>query len=376
MMVPTEILAEQHYQTAKNWFDPLDIQTTLLTSGLRDVEKNKIKGKLENGEIPFVVGTHALIQEGVSFQRLGFVIIDEQHRFGVLQRQAIHQKGPSPDILVMTATPIPRTLAMTVYGDLEVSIINELPKGKKPITTRLYGENQRKLLYQGMNQELVQGHQIYVVYPLIEESEKVDLKNATEMSKELKRVFEPKYPVALLHGKLSSEEKTKIMHDFREGRVTILATTSVIEVGVDVPNATVMVIEHAERFGLSQLHQLRGRVGRSTKLSYCILMADYKRSDEAKRRLSIMVESNDGFRIAEEDLSIRGPGEFLGTKQSGISEFRIANIVRDIEILQQARKAAFDLITEDPFLKKPDNLPFKQILESRWGDKLDLIRVS
>ncbi|MBI4224455.1 MAG: DNA helicase RecG, partial [Deltaproteobacteria bacterium] len=333
------------------------------------------------GETPLVVGTHALIQDELTFAKLGIAVVDEQHRFGVLQRQALHKKGPkapgpSPDILVMTATPIPRTLALTAYGDLDVSVIREMPKGRKKIATRLYGEKQREMLYRGMRQELDKNHQVFVVYPLIEESEKLDLKNATEMSEELKRIFEPQHKVALLHGRMPPAQKDEIMHAFKAQKIHILCATSVVEVGVDCPNATAMVIEHAERFGLSQLHQLRGRVGRSHFQSYCILMADYRRSEDAKRRLNIMVESNDGFRIAEEDLEIRGPGEFLGTKQSGMPDFKVANLARDMDILSLARQAAFELIDQDPDLKQPKHQPFKQILRTRWKGKLELVQVS
>ena len=376
IMTPTEILAEQHFETMSALLKPLGIPCGLITSAIKGKERKKLYQTCAAGEIPLMIGTHALIQEELKFAKLGFAVIDEQHRFGVLQRQALHKKGPSPDILVMTATPIPRTLALTAYGDLDVSVIDELPKGRKKILTRLYGEKQREMLYQGMLRELENGHQVFVVYPLIEESEKVDLKNATEMSEELKRIFAPKYNVELLHGRMPPHEKEAIMHDFKNQKIQILTATSVVEVGVDCPNATVMVVEHAERFGLSQLHQLRGRVGRSSFQSYCILLADYRRSEDAKRRLQIMVETNDGFRIAEEDLAIRGPGEFLGTRQAGMPEFRVANLARDMDILSLARQAAFELIDKDPDLKLPEHQPFKQILRTRWKGKLELVQVS
>jgi len=376
IMAPTEILAEQHYQTMQAFLKPFGIPCGLITSGIKGEEREKLYRSCRSGEMPLTIGTHALIQDELEFAKLGFVVIDEQHRFGVLQRQALHKKGKSPDILVMTATPIPRTLALTAYGDLDISVIDELPKGRKPITTRLYSEKQRERLYEGMSQELKKNHQVFVVYPLIEESEKLDLKNATEMSEELKRIFGSQFKVALLHGRLPVPQKESIMHDFKNQKVQILTATSVVEVGVDCPNATVMVVEHAERFGLSQLHQLRGRVGRSHFQSYCILMADYRRSEDAKRRLKIMSETNDGFRIAEEDLAIRGPGEFLGTRQAGMPEFRVADLAKDMDILNLARKAAFELIEKDPDLKLLEHQAFRQILRSRWKGKLELVQVS
>jgi len=385
IMAPTEILAEQHFQTIRTLASSLDFPFCLLTSSIKGSERNEIYSKLKSGEIKLIVGTHALIQEGVEFERLGFIVVDEQHRFGVLQRAAIRQKGAPenktmelgwPDILIMTATPIPRTLAMTLYGDLDVSVIDELPKGRLPIITRLYEEHKRQKLYDGMRQELKVGRQVYIVYPLIEESEKLDLKNATDMSKELARVFEPEFRVELLHGRMKGEEKERIMNEFKSKRIPILVATSVVEVGVDVPNASVMVVEHAERFGLSQLHQLRGRVGRSDHQSFCVLMADYKRSEDAKRRLEVMVETTDGFRIAEEDLSIRGPGDFLGTRQSGLPPFRIANLARDVGILSQARKAAFDLIEADPKLAEPAQKRIREVLFTRWEGKLNLADIS
>lgn len=375
-MAPTEILAEQHFQTAQKFLEPFGIRCGLLTAKLTGKTKGSVLRQCWNGEFQLIVGTHALIQGKVEFQKLGLVIIDEQHRFGVLQRQSLTLKGLRPDILVMTATPIPRTLSMTVYGDLDISVIREMPQGRKPVLTRLYGDKQRQKLYDGMAVELKREHQIFVVYPLIEESENLDLKNATEMSVELKRIFEPKYKVALLHGRMKPEEKEETMRQFKSGAISILAATSVVEVGVDCPNATVMVVEHAERFGLSQLHQLRGRVGRSDKQSFCVLMADYRRSAEARQRLKIMVASNDGFRIAEEDLAIRGPGDFLGTQQSGLLPFRVANLARDTDILSKARNAAFALIATDPELCDPEHLSFKKLLESRWKGRLELAEVS
>lgn len=366
-MAPTEILAEQHFKTVSPYAEVLGIPCALITSSVKGELRDKIYAGIASGSVKLAFGTHALIQEDLKFNNLGLAIIDEQHRFGVMQRSALHKKGAEPDVLVMTATPIPRTLAMTVYGDLDISVIDELPKGRKPITTKIYRETQRKQLYEGMTKELQRNHQIYVVYPLIEESEKVDLKNATEMCDVLKGIFEPAYRVELLHGRMRAEEKEDIMARFKAGEVSILAATSVVEVGVDVPNATVMVIEHAERFGLSQLHQLRGRVGRSSIQSYCIMVSAWRRSEEAVRRLNIMEETNDGFKIAEEDLAIRGPGEFMGVRQSGLPEFHFVNLVADLSILESARGAAFEIEIDDyPTLKM-------EVIR-RWGDRLDLSR--
>lgn len=385
IMAPTEILAEQHFQTIEKLKGAVDFPFGLLTSSVKAQERGEVLSRLKSGEMALIVGTHALIQEGVEFNRLGFIVVDEQHRFGVMQRAAIRQKGAPdhkamdpgwPDILIMTATPIPRTLAMTLYGDLDVSVIDELPRGRKPIITRLYEEHKREKLYDGMRHELRLGKQVYIVYPLIEESEKVDLKNATDMSREIARAFEPEFRVALLHGRMKGDEKESIMGDFKAGRIHILVATSVVEVGVDVPNASVMVIEHAERFGLSQLHQLRGRVGRSDHQSYCILMADYRRSEDARRRLGVMVETTDGFKIAEEDLSLRGPGDFLGTRQSGLPPFRIANIARDVGILGQARKAAFELIETDPHIARTEHERIREVLFARWEGRLSLADIS
>ena len=373
-MAPTEILAEQHFATVSVIADRLKVPCALLTASVKGEVREGIYAGVKSGAIPILIGTHAIIQDDVKFKNLGLAIIDEQHRFGVEQRLALHRKGSSPDILVMTATPIPRTLAMTLYGDLEVSVLDELPKGRKPIYTKVYFERAREDLYRGMRMELSKGHQIYVVYPLIEESEKIDLKNATEMSEELSRIFAPDYRVALLHGRMKGDEKDAIMKDFKAGRIHILAATSVVEVGVDVPNATVMMIEHAERFGLAQLHQLRGRVGRGDAQSYCVLVLGGPQSAESRARLSIMVETTDGFRVAEEDLRIRGPGEFLGTRQSGLPEFKMADIVRDIGILQIARQAAFEIVADDPGLELPKNRPFREAVEH--GIKLDLGKVA
>ena len=306
---------------------------------------------------------------------MGLGIIDEQHRFGVIQRATLKKKGESPDILVMTATPIPRTLAMTVYGDLDISIIDEMPPGRKPIKTKVFHEKERQRVYDHIAMEIEGGNQAYIVYPLIEESEKLDLLNATKMYEHIQKEIFPQYRVALLHGRMKSDEKEEVMQRFKTGEVQILVATTVIEVGIDVPGATLMVVEHAERFGLSQLHQLRGRVGRGEKPSYCILLAQYKKSDDARRRLKIMEETNDGFKIAEEDLKIRGPGEFIGVRQSGIPDFRVANIIRDARILNEAREEAFELVRKDPFLQDTQNFFLKEVLKQRWKGRLELAGV-
>jgi ATP-dependent DNA helicase RecG len=345
LMAPTDILAEQHYRNAIRIFESIGYRIELLTGSRKAAEKRKIYAGLASGEINMVIGTHAIIQEDVKFDRLGLAVIDEQHRFGVMQRAQLKAAGHNPDILVMTATPIPRSLAMTVYGDLDVSIIDELPPGRTPIKTVVCGEDQRAGVYRGIQREIKLGHQIYIVYPLIEESAKSDLKAATQMFEDLQmRVF-PQYTVGLLHGKLKAAEKEAIMAEFVSGKLDILVSTTVIEVGVDVPNASLMIIEHAERFGLSQLHQLRGRVGRGADQSYCVLLAGFKRTTVAKERLGIMEQTSDGFKIAEKDLEIRGQGEILGTRQSGLESFKIANIARDLDILTAARTEAEDYLT-------------------------------
>lgn len=340
LMAPTEIVSEQHARNAKVLFAESGYRVELLIGSTKAAEKRKIHQSLADGEIDLIIGTHALIQDSVRLENLGLAIIDEQHRFGVMQRAHLKAGGHNPDVLVMTATPIPRSLAMTVYGDLDVSIIDEMPPGRSPIKTVVLGEDQRTGVYRGIEREVRLGHQIYVVYPLIEESEKTDLKAAKEMYEKLRGETFPQYTVGLLHGKMKPAEKNEMMAEFVAGRVDILVSTTVIEVGVDVPNASLMVIEHAERFGLSQLHQLRGRVGRGADQSYCVLLADYKRTAVAKERLGIMEETSDGFKIAEKDLEIRGQGEILGTRQSGIQNFRLGNIARDLDILIAARTEA------------------------------------
>lgn len=356
LMAPTEILAEQHARNARRIFERTGYKVSLLTGSLKAAEKRKTQADIASGESQIIIGTHAIIQEGVSFENLGLAVIDEQHRFGVLQRSMLREMGYNPDILVMTATPIPRSLAMTVYGDLDVSVIDEMPPGRTPIKTVVVGEDQRKGVYKGIEREIALGRQAYVVYPLIEESEKIDLKAATKMYEELRDKIFPKRRVGLLHGKMKAAEKDEIMRQFVSGELNILVSTTVIEVGVDVPNASLMVIEHAERFGLSQLHQLRGRVGRGAEQSYCVLLTVDKKTAFAKQRLGIMEETNDGFRIAEKDLEIRGQGEIFGTRQSGIQQFKLANIIRDIQILEEARKEAEYFLTEKRLTKETSRL--------------------
>jgi ATP-dependent DNA helicase RecG len=340
LMVPTEILAEQHARNIKRILAKSPYRVELLSGSLKTAEKKLLHKSIAAGEVHAAVGTHALIQGSVVFKKLGLVIIDEQHRFGVMQRAALRARGLNPDVLVMTATPIPRSLAMTVYGDLDVSIIDEMPPGRTPIKTQVFGEEGRQEVKKLIAGEVRAGRQIYVVYPLVEESEKMDLRDATKRYEYLRdRVF-PKFSVGLLHGRMKAEEKEEVMRRFIAGEIQILVSTTVIEVGVDVPNASVMVVEHAERFGLSQLHQLRGRVGRGAEQSFCVLLASDKQTAVARERLGIMEETNDGFKIAEKDLEIRGPGEVMGTRQAGLPEFRIANLVRDLDILQTARKEA------------------------------------
>ena len=340
LMAPTEILAEQHYRNILSLLEKTPYRIAYLSNKVKGSERKETLERTSAGEVDMIIGTHALIQEGVAFKNLGFVIIDEQHRFGVLQRSQLIEKGGRPDTLVMTATPIPRSLALTVYGDLDVSLIDELPPGRLPIRTVLKTEKSRSEVYSVLRAELDKGRQAFVVYPLIEESEKLDLRAATEMSEHLQEKVFPNRTIGLMHGRLNSIEKDALMVRFLAGEVDILVSTTVIEVGIDVPNATLMLVEHAERFGLSQLHQLRGRIGRGDHKSLCILMVDRVKSREAYERLDIMRRTSDGFKIAERDLEIRGPGEFLGTRQSGLPEFRFGNIVRDRKVLELARQEA------------------------------------
>lgn len=375
LMAPTEILAEQHYNTLTSLLDPMGIQVVLLRGDMRKSDREDALLKIRTGEANIVVGTHALIQEGVEFANLGMEITDEQHRFGVMQRAELKRKGVNPDVLVMTATPIPRTLALTVYGDLNVSIIDEMPPGRQKIDTRWVPEGKRQDMYQFIEKQIAQGRQAYLVYPLVEESEKLeDLKAATEMAEHFQNDVFPHLKVGLIHGRMRAEEKQEIMESFKNNEINILVSTTVIEVGIDVPNASLMLIEHAERFGLAQLHQLRGRVGRSHHKSYCLLIAN-PTTDDAVRRMKAMTGTNDGFEIAEEDLAIRGPGEFFGTRQAGMPDLKVASLIRDAKLLEVAREEAFRIAAEDPALLKPEHQMLKRILREKWRENLEMVSI-
>jgi ATP-dependent DNA helicase RecG len=367
LMAPTELLSEQHYINIHSMVENLGLQVVLLTSGARE----KPVGEVAEGQAQIIIGTHSLIQEKVKFNRLGLAVIDEQHKFGVMQRADLRKKGINPDILIMTATPIPRTLALTLYGDLDVSVIDELPSGRKPVTTRVVFPGQREMVYSLIREELSRGRQVYIVYPLIEGSEKLDLKPAIDGAEALRKIF-PDHNVGLVHGKMGHDEREEIMSLFKEGKIGVLVATTVIEVGMDVPNASLMLIVHAERFGLSQLHQLRGRIGRGEYESYCLMMAYPPMSDDAKMRLKAMESTGDGFRIAEHDLSIRGHGDFFGTRQSGLPDVKVANLFRDRDILEMSRKEAFALAEASPDLA--DYPALKGILQKKWMGRLELVK--
>ena len=377
LMAPTEILATQHYETIRQLTEPIGIRTGLLTGSTRKKERETLLNELLTGEIHLLIGTHALIEDTVNFSNLGMVIIDEQHRFGVAQRAKLWKKNKiPPHVLVMTATPIPRTLAMTVYGDLDVSVIDELPPGRKPVQTLLQYDNKRSTLYTSLRRQIELGRQIYIVYPLIQESEKSDLKNLNDGYNHIREVF-PEYKVCMVHGKMKPAEKDTEMQKFASGEAQIMVATTVIEVGVNVPNASVMVIENAERFGLSQLHQLRGRVGRGADQSYCILMTSYKITQDTRKRLEIMAETNDGFRISEADLQMRGPGDMEGTQQSGIAfNLKIANIAKDGQILQLARDMAREIIENDPYLEQPQHYILKKELNRLFAKQVNWSQIS
>lgn len=349
-MAPTEILAEQHYQSLKTTYKHFAIEVALLTSSTSTKERREMLNRLENGEIDCVVGTHALIQEDVSFHHLGLVIIDEQHRFGVNQRKALREKGRHPDVLFMTATPIPRTLSMTAYGEMDVTAIDEMPPGRLPVKTYWIRKKQLEQLMTNITKELKNNSQVYVISPLIEESDAMDLENATRLAEVYRHTFAPEYRVELLHGRMQAVEKEEIMQQFKDHEIDILVSTTVIEVGVDVSNATMMVIHDADRFGLAQLHQLRGRVGRGIKQSYCILVADPK-GENGVKRMQIMTQSTDGFEISQKDLEMRGPGEYFGKKQSGLPEFKVGDIIEDEPVLEAARYEAANLLVDHAFME-------------------------
>jgi ATP-dependent DNA helicase RecG len=374
MMAPTEILANQHYESIMEALRGTNVEVAMLTGNVKGKARRFILENLAEGKIDILIGTHALIEDGVLFKNLGLVVIDEQHRFGVEQRAKMWNKNEKPPhILVMTATPIPRTLAMTIYGDLDVSVIDELPPGRKPIRTLHRTDADRLRVFGFMKEEIQKGRQIYIVYPLIEESEKLDLKHLQDGYESISRAFPmPNYHVSILHGRMRSADKDFEMQRFVKGDTNIMVATTVIEVGVNVPNASVMIIENAERFGLAQLHQLRGRVGRGAEQSFCILMTGARLSNESKQRISVMCQTNDGFIIAEEDLKLRGPGDIEGTRQSGTINLRLADLVADGTILEAARTTANELIENDPSLSKPEHYALLKYVEEGskeniWG---------
>ena len=376
MMAPTELLAEQHYATVRKLVSPLEVRAALLTGRQKARARSEILAGIAMGALDLVIGTHALFQEGVRFARLGLIVVDEQHRFGVLQRAALMEKGKRPDALVMSATPIPRTLALTVYGDLDISTLREIPAGRGSVRTKVTVDSKREKLYEFLAERIREGRQAFVIYPLIEESERVDLKAATRMAEAMRHhpLLEG-IEIGLLHGKMPPETKSAIMRRFVSGQTGILVSTTVVEVGIDVPNASVMLVEHADRYGLSQLHQLRGRVGRGPYPSYCILVRGDSAGEQAARRLEVLETTQDGFIVAEADLSMRGPGEFFGTKQHGGVEFRIANPARDQELLMAARKDAFDIVARDPELRDPAHRCILETLGTRYRERARLFDV-
>lgn len=377
LMAPTEILAQQHFVNLKKEADKMGINIGLLTGSTKKKERTILHRQLETGAMQILVGTHALLEEEVKFHRLGLAVIDEQHRFGVAQRSQLWKKNAEvlPHVLVMTATPIPRTLAMTLYGDLEISVIDELPKGRRPIKTTHRFDSHRLVVNGFIRAQILEGRQVYVVYPLIEESAKLDLKHLMDGYESMARAF-PEFAISIVHGKMKPEAKEFEMKRFVKGETKIMVATTVIEVGVDVPNASVMIVESAERFGLSQLHQLRGRVGRGADQSYCILITDYKLSAESKVRLSTLERTNNGFEIAETDLQLRGPGDLMGTQQSGILDLMIADLAKDGKILEAARKAAISILEDDPDLRKPENKVIQKQVESVKKAQTNWSRIS
>ena len=375
LMAPTEILAEQHVRTVRALVEPLGLTVAWLSAGQRTRERQAALDALRSGTAAIGVGTHALIEDAVELQRLGLAVVDEQHRFGVMQRASLRGKGEHPHVLVMTATPIPRTLALTLYGDLDVSVLDQLPPGRTPILTQTRDESRRGRIYDFIRTELRAGRQAYVVCPLVEGTEASDLKAATEMAERLQAGPFKEFRVGLVHGRLSFDAKDQVMRALKAREIDLLVATTVIEVGIDVPNASVMLIEHAERFGLAQLHQLRGRVGRGAAKSYCILLASGPMSDEGRQRLEAMEATQDGFRLAEVDLKIRGPGEFFGTRQSGLPEFRTASLVTHTRLLEEARQDAGELVARDPGLQLPEHRALRAALVARWRERLELASV-
>ena len=371
IMAPTAILATQHLENFKRYFDDLDIKCELLISGIKKSEKDKILKELENGEIDIIIGTHALIEDNVIFKKLGLVVTDEQHRFGVKQRSKIVEKGENPDVLIMTATPIPRTLGLILYGDLDISIIDELPPNRKEIDTFAVTKSKTERVNNFVKQQVDEGRQAYIVCPLVEENEEMDLKSVEELYEKYKNDTFKEYKVEYLHGKMRPKQKDEIMQRFKNGEIDILLSTTVIEVGVDVPNANIMVIEDAQRFGLAQLHQLRGRVGRGEYKSYCVLR--YEGNGEIVReRMKVMCDTNDGFAISEKDLELRGTGDFFGTAQHGLPEFKIANLFEDIPILKAVQSTAIKIIADDPKLEKVENKRLKELIKNNFSDRIEI----
>ena len=371
IMVPTAILAQQHLETFKKFLEKYDIKVELLISSIPKKKKEEILEKLASGEIDIIVGTHSLLEENVTFNKLGFVVTDEQHRFGVRQRSTIVSKGNNPDVLVMTATPIPRTLALILYGDLDISIIDELPPNRKKIETYAVTKQLEARVNNFIEKQIKEGRQAYVVCPLVEENEEINAQSVMEMAEKYKNEIFPNYRVEYLHGKMKPKEKEAIMAEFKDGKIQILVSTTVIEVGVDVPNATIMVVENAERFGLAQLHQLRGRVGRGEAQSYCILKYQGN-SSVIKQRMKVMQDTNDGFIISEKDLELRGTGEFFGTKQHGLPEFKIANLFTDMEMLKEAQSLACKITDSDALLEKKENALLKQMVDKKFGSRIEI----
>lgn len=373
LMAPTEILAEQHFATLESLFKPMGVNISLLTGSTKAKERKAILEQLEKGDIQVIIGTHALIQPDVTFHRLGFVITDEQHRFGVEQRRILREKGMHPDVLFMTATPIPRTLAITAFGEMDVSIIDEMPAGRKLIETHWLKKEQFNACLAKMELELKKGRQAYVICPLIEESEKIDVQNAVEVYEQLRAIFQGRFKVGLMHGRLHPDEKDEVMRDFKDGKIHVLVSTTVVEVGVNVPNASFMLIYDADRFGLAQLHQLRGRVGRGDYQSYCVLLANPK-TDEGIERMRCMTQIHDGFRLAEKDLELRGPGDFFGTRQSGLPEFKLADLVHDYRVLEVARQDAANLVYDERFWQDDEYRHLRKMLETSGvlsGERMD-----